>query len=46
MVRAVIALIEGGIKPRVAVEMPEEGFGLNGTSTYGLEIKCEFVWGD
>lgn len=35
--------IDGCIRPRVALETPEERFGLEGIYVYGIEIKCEFA---
>ncbi len=36
------ALIDGCIRPRFALQLPENGFGLEGVEIYGVEIKCDF----
>ncbi|MGY4706641.1 Ig-like domain-containing protein [Candidatus Bipolaricaulota sp. J31] len=35
--------IEGCIKPYIALETAEEGFGLEAIFLYGIELKCEFA---
>jgi hypothetical protein len=35
--------IDGCIRPRISLQLPDEGFGLEGVEVYGIEIKCEFA---
>ncbi|MCD6540864.1 hypothetical protein J7K76_03395 [Candidatus Bipolaricaulota bacterium] len=35
--------IDGCLRPRISLQLPDEGFGLEGVELYGIEIKCEFA---
>ncbi len=41
--RASLGWIRGCIRPRLELQAPEEGFGLEGLHLYGIEVKCEFA---